>query len=133
MKNTTTRRRTVTSAPGSLLPHATILALSPAHLHAQAEAAVHDIYKQSESANTVRAYAAALRYWAGWFQLRYRQRLALPVPAPAVVQFIVDHVERHTDAGTLVHELPPAIDAALLAAGFKAKSGAPKLPSVEQR
>jgi integrase len=132
MKNNTRRpRRAVAS--GSLLAHVTVLALSPAHLHAQAEAAVHDIYRQSESANTVRAYAAALRYWAGWFQLRYRERLALPVPAPVVVQFIVDHVERHTEAGTLVHDLPPAIDAALLAAGFKAKPGAPKLPSVEQR
>jgi integrase len=116
-----------------LVVHEAVLALDPGYLHAQAQDAVAALYKESESANTVRAYAQALRYWAAWFQLRYRQALALPVPVPAVVQFIVDHVERQDEAGRLAHDLPGAIDAALLAAGFKAKPGAPKLATVEQR
>lgn len=61
-------------------------------------------------------YAAALRYWAAWFQLRYRQPLTLPMPTAAVLQFLVDHVEREDANDALVHELPPAIDAALVAA-----------------
>ena len=49
--------------------------------------------------------------------------MALPVPVPVVVQFIVDHAERSTKAG-LEHQLPPAIDEALVEAGFKGKLGA---------
>jgi hypothetical protein len=66
-------------------------------------------FEGGESANTVRSYAGALRYWAAWFRLRYRTALALPVPVPAVLQFLVDHVERTGRAdgspadGVLVH------------------------------
>jgi hypothetical protein len=50
--------------------------------------------KEGQSANTTRSYAAALRYWAAWFRLRYRATIALPVPVAVVLQFVVDHVER---------------------------------------
>jgi integrase len=107
--------------------------LDPTTLHTQTEAALDAIYKESESANTLRSYAAALRYWAAWFQLRYRQPLALPVPVPAVVQFVVDHAERSHGEGALRHDLPAAIDAALVQARFKAKPGAPKLATLDHR
>jgi len=42
--------------------------------------------------------------------LRYRQRITLPLPVPAILQFLVDHVERATDSGPLAYDLPPAID-----------------------
>lgn len=119
--------------PTDLVLHTAVLALNPHALHAQTQAAVEAIYKESESANTLRSYATALRYWAAWFQLRYRQVLALPVAVPVVMQFIVDHVERLGDGGALVYDLPPNIDAALVAAGFKAKSGAPKLTTLQHR
>ena len=91
-----TKRRphaTASRDPNALVPHATVLALDPEVLHAQTEHAVRSLFKEGESANTVRSYTSALRYWAAWFRLRYRAALALPVPVPAVLQFLVDHVE----------------------------------------
>ncbi len=98
-------------------------------LHAQAETSVRALYKAGESLNTARSYASALRYWAGWFRLRYRADLALPVPVPVVLQFVVDHVER-VEGSARAHDLPPAIDAALVSAGFKDRIGPPKLATV---
>lgn len=119
--------------PNALVPHDTVRALDPERLHAQAEAAVRSLLKEGESANTVRSYASALRYWAAWFRLRYRSTLTLPVPVPVVLQFLVDHVERSTDQGALVHDLPAAIDEALVTGGFKGARGAPALNTVLHR
>jgi integrase len=130
------RRRPATARardPNALVLHATVLALNPEVLHAQAESSVRALLKEGESPNTVRSYASALRYWAAWFRLRYRAALALPVPVPAVLQFLVDHVQRSSDAGALVHDLPPAIDHALVNGGFKAALGAPALNTVLHR
>jgi Phage integrase family len=91
---------------------------------------VRALLKEGESANTQRSYASALRYWAAWFRLRYRSPLTLPVPVPAVLQFLVDHVERMADDGGLLHDLPPAIDQALVDGGFKGAFGAPALNTV---
>ncbi|MDM0050614.1 site-specific integrase [Variovorax sp. J22R115] len=71
-------------------------------------------------------------YWAAWFGARYGRQMALPVPVPVVVQFIVDHAERSTKAG-LEHQLPPEIDEALVEAGFKGKLGAPALNTLVHR
>ena len=126
-------RATATKDPNALVLHASVLALDPLVLHDQAEASVRALLQEGESANTVRSYASALRYWAAWFRLRYRAGLALPVPAPAVLQFLVDHVKRTTQDGTLVHDLPPAIDHALVDGGFKGELGAPALNTVLHR
>ena len=132
-----------TAGPTSLVLHATVEALDPQVLHAETQASVVALLKEGESTNTVRSYASALRYWAAWFQLRYHAALALPVPVPVVLQFLVDHVRRSPAGGdsaiaspaggTLVHDLPAAIDAALVAGGFKAKRGAPALATVMHR
>lgn len=119
--------------PNTLVPHATVLTLNPEVLHEQAESSVRALLKEGESANTVRSYAGALRYWAAWFRLRYRAALTLPVPVPAVLQFLVDHVERTAENGTLTHDLPPAIDEALVAGAFKGAAGAPALNTVLHR
>ena len=131
----TKRRRPATAPrdPNALVPHATVLALDPAVLHDQSEDAVRALLKEGESANTRRSYAGALRYWAAWFRLRYRQSITLPVPVPAVLQFLVDHVERTAEDGTLIHELPTAIDDALVEGGFKGAPGAPALNTVLHR
>jgi hypothetical protein len=76
-------------------------------LHAQAEASVRALYQAEES---VKCGPLA------WFRLRYRADLLLPVPV--VLQFVVDHVER-LEGSARVHDLPPAIDEALVKAGFK--------------
>lgn len=65
--------------------------------------------------------------------MRYRTTLTLPVPVPAVLQFLVDHVQRSTDDGGLAYDLPPAIDEALVAGGFKGAIGAPALNTVLHR
>jgi integrase len=97
------------------------------------QAAVRALLDQGESPNTVRSYRSGLRYWAAWFSVRYGLRLALPLPVPVVLQFIVDHAERLDDAARLVHGLPPAVDAALVAAGHKASLGAPALATLVHR
>ncbi|HFF3781554.1 tyrosine-type recombinase/integrase [Stenotrophomonas maltophilia] len=104
----------------------------PARLSAQAAAAADQIAAAAASANTQRSYRAALRYWAGWHQGRYGQPLRLPLPAAAVVQFIVDHRERDTAAGVR-WELPPALDQALVAAGLKAHPGPWRLATLTHR
>ncbi len=84
------------------------------------------------SSNTARSYRTAMRYWAAWFSLRYGARLTLPLPAPAVSQFIRDHVERvppHRHST----ELPVEMDIALVEAGFKAATGAPALSTLLHR
>jgi integrase len=117
----------------TLKPSATALAtLSPDRLAEQAAQAVQELLAEAAAANTTRSYAAALRYWAAWFQGRFGQPITLPVPEPAIVQFLVDHLARRTKAG-LTWELPPALDAHLVAAGLKQKPGAFKLATVEHR
>ncbi len=125
------RRRATARSP--LVLHTGVAALNPGALHDQAEASVRALLQEGQSVNTARSYASALRYWAAWFQLRYRQSIALPVPAPVVLQFIVDHVERVFADGRRAHDLPPAIDETLVQAGFKATLGAPKLATVTHR
>jgi integrase len=107
--------------------------LDPANLGDLAQAAEAALLRQGESANTLRSYRTALRYWAAWYALRYRQPIALPVPEAAVVQFIVDHAERHDADGNLVTELPAALDQALVVAGFKATLGPPALNTLIHR
>jgi integrase len=106
--------------------------LAPDALAASAAEAVREILAEAASANTTRSYHSALRYWAAWFQGRFGTPIALPVPEAAVVQFIVDHVARRSKAG-LVWELPPALDAQLVAAGMKQRAGAFKLSTIVHR
>jgi integrase len=117
----------------ALVPRTTVLALDPERLHSQAEASVRALLKEGESANTQRSYATALRYWSAWFRLRYRQAMSLPVPIPAVLQFLVDHFERSDDRGALLYDLPHAIDEALVEGGFKGARGALALNTVLHR
>ena len=128
-----TKRRRQTTDLNALVPRTTVVALDPERLHSQAEASVRALLKAGESANTQRSYATALRYWAAWFRLRYRQPMSLPVPVPAVLQFLVDHFERSDEAAALSFDLPEAIDEALVEGGFKGARGALALNTVLHR
>lgn len=108
-------------------------ALDPTSVGGMAHAAEAALLRQGESENTLRSYRSALRYWAAWFALRYRRPIALPVPEAAVVQFIVDHAQRLSADGQLVSELPTVIDQALVAGGYKAKTGAISLNTLIHR
>lgn len=88
--------------------------------------------REGESENTRASYRSALRYWAAWHALRYGTPIALPVSAAAALQFIVDHAQRSV-AGKLRHELPPAIDQALVDGGFKGKGGPLALNTIVHR
>lgn len=99
-----------------------IPSLEPSSLSLVTAQAVEELMREGESLNTLASYRSALRYWAAWFGLRYGQGITLPLPANAVLQFIVDHAQRTTTDG-LAHELPPAIDQALVDAGSKGKPG----------
>lgn len=106
--------------------------LDPRALDAQADAAVRDLMREGSSANTAASYRAAIRYWTAWFELRYGQPFALPLPPTAVVQFVVDHAQRSTGQG-LQWELPPALDRELVRLKAKGKLGPPSLNTLLQR
>ena len=118
-------------SPIALAP-SDIAALDPSVLAPFAADAVEALLAEGESENTVRSYQTALRYWAAWFWLRYRQPIALPVPVASIQQFVVDHVERRTKTG-LEAGLPPALDRALVDGRFKGKLGTPALSTVLHR
>ena len=107
-------------------------ALQPAELSDVTARAVEELLREGESQNTLASYRSALRYWAAWFGLRYGRQISLPLPVPAVLQFIVDHAQRSTPKG-LVHELPAATDAALVAGKFKGKLGPMALNTLVHR
>lgn len=107
-------------------------ALKPQEVSDVTQRAVDELMREGESKNTLASYRSALRYWAAWFGLRYGVQLQLPVPAAAVLQFVVDHAQRMTEKG-LVNELPAGIDQALVEAGFKAKRGPAALNTVVHR
>ena len=107
-------------------------ALQPAELSDITSRAVEELLREGESRNTQASYRSALRYWAAWFALRYGVQITLPLPAAAVLQFLVDHAQRSTDRG-LRHELPEAIDQVLVERGFKGKPGPLALNTLAHR
>lgn len=106
--------------------------LRPTEVSDLAQRAIDDLLREGESQNTLASYRSALRYWAAWFGMRYGMQIALPVPPAAIQQFIVDHAQRTTENG-LTHELPQAIDQALVAGGFKGKPGPMALNTLVHR
>jgi integrase len=97
--------------------------LDPAALDATTQRATEEFLAEGTPANTARSYASAMRYWSAWYALRYGGPLhTQPVPVPVVNQFVVDHLERRVGTG-LRHELPPALDAQLVALGVKKALG----------
>lgn len=97
------------------------------------DASIQALLHEGSSANTLASYRAAIQYWAAWHQLRLGHPFSLPVPVKTVLQFIADHVEHTTDQDTLVHDLPPEVDAALIAARVKRFPGPFKLATVRHR
>lgn len=106
--------------------------LDPEHISPLAAAAIDALLAEGESANTVRSYQTALRYWGAWYWLRYGRPMDLPTPVPAVLQFIVDHAQRRS--GTeLEFGMPIEVDQALVESGVKSRLGPPALTTIQQR
>jgi integrase len=110
---------------------------SPLDLHglsANAEQAAAAFIAVGTASNTVRSYRSALTYWSAWLQLRYGLPLGNgPLPATVAVHFVLDHLARPLEDGSWAHLLPPAIDAALVAARVKAKLGPLTFNTVRHR
>lgn len=106
--------------------------LRPSALDPLAEQAAAALLREGESANTVASYRTALRYWAGWYALRYRRAISLPLLPAVIVQFVVDHATRHTAQG-YVCEMPEAVDRALVAQRLKTRPGPPALATLNHR
>lgn len=95
---------------------------TPLTLSASSTDAVREVFAEAASANTTRSYATALRYWAGWYAGRYGRPIEMPLDPSCVIQFVVDHLARRSGE-SLVWELPPALDAALVTARLKQRPG----------
>lgn len=104
--------------------------LEPHRLAATAEAAARALLRQGEATNTRLSYSSAMRYWCAWYAARYGQALALPVPVPVVVQFIVDHAARRPDGEGTVEDMSapvaPAVEAASASDSAAPDGPAPK-------
>ena len=105
-----------------LLSTPLVAVLQPTTLSDVTRDAVGELMREGESQNTLTSYRTALRYRTAWYGLRYGGAIQLPLPVACVLQFVVDHAQRMTALG-LVSELPAAIDAALVAGGYKGKLG----------
>ncbi|KJH73720.1 site-specific integrase [Pseudomonas sp. ES3-33] len=113
---------------------ATETPLEPTKLAQHTQAAAEAFIAAGTAANTVRSYRSALAYWDVWLHLRYDRALGDgALPAPVVVQFIVDHLARPTPDGTWHHLLPPNIDLALCQARVKGKPGPLAFNTVSHR
>jgi integrase len=106
--------------------------LDPAMLDERAHAALRELVAEGESKNTVASYRAALRYWEGWYGLRYGSPLELPMAPAAAMQFILDHAERVAE-GERRLELPVEIDKALISLGCKKAVGALSMNTITHR
>jgi integrase len=106
--------------------------LDPALLDADTRAAVQALVREGDSANTRQSYQSAMRYWMGWYRLRYGEPLVAPLPPAVIVQFVVDHAQHQGKHG-LTTEMPAALDAELVAQGLKARLGPPALATLLHR
>lgn len=107
--------------------------LAADRLDAESRAAAAAFVAAGTAISTLRSYRSALAYWAAWLQLRYGLPLdAGPLPESVALQFVLDHLARPVDGGW-THLLPPALDAALVDAGVKAKLGALSHNTVRHR
>ncbi|WP_371105088.1 MULTISPECIES: integrase [Pseudomonas] len=114
------------------LPSAKPLVL--AELDDSTRAAAEAFITTGTAANTARSYQSALTSWSAWLRLRYRRSLGDgALPPEVAVQFIVDHLARPDNSGGWTHLLPPAVDAALVAANIKGNQGPLSFSTVSHR
>lgn len=106
--------------------------LDPGKLNDDACKAAQALAREGDSVNTRLSYQSAMRYWLGWYRLRYGEALPTPLPPAVIVQFVVDHALHQSRQG-LRTEMPEALDAALVSQGLKARPGPPALATLLHR
>lgn len=112
-----------------------------AELEAQVAQAVQAMRLVATPTATWTAYAKALRYIGAWMQLRTSQALELPVSVAQVQLFILDHFGHAERVAlpsgelqlVLRQRMPPEVDAALVAAGYKAELGLHRMTTIDHR
>lgn len=106
---------------------AMVVEMDPAQAHALAapeiRARFSRLIEDGTPPNTRRSYAADLRYFRSWFEISGFGEPSLPIRSDILVRFVVDHVEG----------LPEQVDAALVAAGVKTRSGLPRIATVSRK
>jgi integrase len=122
--------------------------LNPKALSSSAQRAVEAIIREGESKASRASYESAIRYWAGWFRLRYGKPLndrAFPLPIEVIMTFITDHAMRSIepnekpeniatiDGVTVTWGLPKEIEKQLLEVNLKQKPGPMALASLQLR
>ena len=70
---------------------------------------MRELLAEAAAAHTIRSYATALGYWAGWHQACCEVELALPASEAVAIHFLMDYIQRRSKT-ELVKELPPALD-----------------------
>lgn len=110
----------MTHTPQALVPTPSVAALT---LAPETAARARQIIEEGTPENTRRARRGALRYFWAWAAEALDLAETWPVPVEAVVTFITDHLQG----------LEPEVDAALIAAGVKAKPGPHSVATVEAR
>ncbi|MBK0052763.1 site-specific integrase [Stenotrophomonas sp. S39] len=106
--------------------------LTATELSQSSSNAIREVFAEAASANTMRSYATALRYWAAWHEGRYGVPISMPVQVAAVLQFVVDHLVR-LSGESLAWELPPRLDKLLVEAKLKQRLGPLKLSTIVHR
>ena len=114
---------------------------SARELEKQVAQAVQAIRLVATPTATWTAYAKALRYLGAWMLLRTGQPLSLPVSVAHVQLFILDHVGQAERVAlpsgemqlVLQPRMPPEVDAALVAAGYKAELGLHRMTTIDHR
>ncbi len=110
-------------------------------LETQVAQAIQSIRLVATPTATWTAYAKALRYIGAWMQLRTSQALELPVSVAHVQLFILDHFGHPERVAlpsgdmqlVLQQRMPPEVDAALVAAGYKAELGLHRMTTIDHR
>ena len=84
---------------GAAFDSAAPTARAPSALSSLSQAtllALQDLLRQGEAENTLRSYASAMRYWAGWMQPRLVHTISPPLSMAAVFQFLSQLAPRQT-------------------------------------
>ena len=94
--------------------------------------AVQSLLREGESQNTINSYKSAIHYCSTWFELRFNQKMQLPISPIHIIQFIADHVLHQTPNGLLCL-MPESIDQKMVDLGCKTQLGSLSLNTVQHR
>ncbi len=84
---------------------------------------IDEIKAEARAANTVKAHKADMKYFWGWVELAHKRKEHYPVSKELLIGFLLNHIDG----------MPPALDSAMIAKGYKAKPGLLSVATVARR